>query len=164
MSTLRATKMDTTMALMKPKHLKREVELWNPPELSPCIEWSKSKNKKGYGKTWFNGSCWQAHRLAYIKAYGDFDRSLCVLHRCDNPSCVNPEHLFLGTHKDNAIDRKQKGRNANQIGNKSVLAKLTSEQVDYIRTSNKTCQQLSEELNVSKSQINKIKNRKCWNS
>lgn len=127
-----------------------------------CIEWTKSKNKKGYGKTWHNGRSWLAHRLAYLKAFGDFNQQLCVLHKCDNPSCVNPEHLFLGTNFDNVQDRKHKGRNANQIGHRSVLAKLTIEQVNYIRKSNKTCQQLADELDMSKSQINKIKNKRCW--
>ena len=128
-----------------------------------CIEWQGTKTKKGYGRKWFKGRLWQAHRVAYLKAYGPFDLTLCVCHHCDNPSCVNPEHLFLGTHQDNAIDRSQKGRNPDQRGSKSVLAKLTDQNVQEIRASTKTCEQLAQEFNMSKSQISKIKNRVCWN-
>jgi len=127
-----------------------------------CIEWTKSKSKKGYGKAWYKGKVWLAHRLAFLKTFGEFDTQLCVLHKCDNPSCVNPNHLFLGTNNDNVQDRKRKGRNANQVGHRSALAKLTIDQVNYIRESTKTCQQLADELNMSKAQINKIKNNRCW--
>ena len=80
-----------------------------------CWEWLGAKDRAGYGtrrigkrnksKNWF------AHRLSYKHYNGDFDESLCVCHSCDNPICINPEHLFLGTHADNMRDMTNKGRN-----------------------------------------------------
>lgn len=74
-----------------------------------CIEWTAKLTKHGYGQIGFYnyGKMYNfrlAHRLAYFLHYGDFDRDLFVCHKCDNPKCINPEHLFLGTHIDNMDD------------------------------------------------------------
>jgi predicted RNA-binding Zn-ribbon protein involved in translation (DUF1610 family) len=74
-----------------------------------CIEWTAHLTSSGYGKIgYYNyGKMFNfrlAHRLAYFLYYGDFDRELFVCHKCDNPKCINPEHLFLGSHKDNMRD------------------------------------------------------------
>ena len=74
-----------------------------------CWEWQKSRNLKGYGYFQTLGQR-LAHRVSYIIHNGEFDKKLCVLHRCDNPPCVNPDHLFLGTVNDNNKDRHAKGR------------------------------------------------------
>ena len=84
-----------------------------------CWSWLLVKNKKGYGQVGYCGKIWQAHRLSYIKFVGEIPKGMCVLHKCDNPSCVNPEYLFLGTDADNARDRKAKGRNADFRGSKN---------------------------------------------
>ena len=75
-----------------------------------CIEWTKSKDRDGYGLHWNGTKMVRAHRVAYEEYYGSFDSELSVCHICDNPSCVNPKHLFLGTQQDNMNDRKQKNR------------------------------------------------------
>jgi hypothetical protein len=75
-----------------------------------CWEWQAFKNEQGYGRFYFNGRLHGAHRVAYQLTYRDFDQSLDCCHKCDNPSCVNPEHLFLGTEKDNIDDMMKKGR------------------------------------------------------
>lgn len=79
-----------------------------------CWEWSTYKDKDGYGyfSTVENGKKMnrKAHRMSYMLFNGPIVKGLWVLHKCDNPSCVNPKHLFLGTAKDNAIDRDIKGR------------------------------------------------------
>jgi len=81
---------------------------------SGCWNWTARKNKHLYGEFLYNNKVWKAHRLSYLIYYGDFDLSLFVLHKCDNPSCVNPDHLFLSTQKENMMDMSKKGRAKNQ--------------------------------------------------
>lgn len=78
-----------------------------------CWEWLGAKDELKYGMFRPIGvlsSSVRAHRVAFVLTYGMFDVSLKVCHKCDNPSCVRPDHLFLGTHRDNARDRDSKGR------------------------------------------------------
>jgi len=81
-----------------------------------CWEWTAFKNRNGYGRFIDNGQ-WMAHRWA-AKNLGNMDlQDFCVCHTCDNPGCVNPAHLFLGTHTDNMRDKVAKGRAS--LGNRS---------------------------------------------
>jgi len=75
-----------------------------------CLTWQAKKNQKGYGLFSVRGIEFSAHRVAYRLAYGPIPDGLCVLHRCDNPSCVNSAHLFLGTNSENIADRMAKNR------------------------------------------------------
>jgi hypothetical protein len=77
---------------------------------SGCWEWVGSVNKAGYGSIYVDGKNVRAHRYSYLLHYGPFDGNLFVCHKCDNPKCVNPEHLFLGTCLDNTRDSVRKGR------------------------------------------------------
>jgi hypothetical protein len=79
-----------------------------------CVEFSGQRNKKGYGKIKFFRRDVRAHRLAYELKFGPIPEGLYVLHRCDNPPCINVNHLFLGTARANAVDRMLKGRGNNQ--------------------------------------------------
>lgn len=89
-----------------------------------CWEWIGKRNPQGYGVVWFHGAHWRAHRLAWHLTNSAVPELLDVLHRCDNPACVRPEHLFLGTDKDNSIDRERKGRGKrrNKLGQADVAA------------------------------------------
>ena len=79
-----------------------------------CWEWIAFRLKSGYGRFWYKGAPHQAHRVSWmLHNLSEIPKGQCVLHRCDNPPCVNPDHLFLGTDADNVRDRDQKGRQNN---------------------------------------------------
>jgi len=81
-----------------------------------CWFWKAATNKFGYGEIFYNKKVWKAHRLSYFIAFGDFDTKLYVAHHCDNPTCVNPDHLFLATQKENVVDMVAKGRHGAGAG------------------------------------------------
>ena len=96
-----------------------EEGFWAKVDKSPghgpwgdCWNWTAYKNKNGYGKFMLEAGTKsvRAARFAYISTHGQFDPALSVCHRCDNPPCVNPRHLFLGSHQDNMDDMTAKGR------------------------------------------------------
>ncbi len=133
-----------------------------------CWEWTAYKNR-GYGRINAErppNKKIRAHRLAYELFVGPIPKGMDVLHKCDNPSCVNPNHLFLGTHADNMTDRNLKGRQA--FGERHGRAKLTLRQVKEIRRLYKprSCEfgsgALSERYGVSHTTILDIVKREKW--
>lgn len=98
-----------------------------------CWNWQRGLDKDGYGQTWFEGRDWKSHRLAFLLMIGVIPPALCVLHRCDNPRCCNPAHLFLGTLQDNIRDKVVKGRT--RPGEQHPLAVLNHAEVVEIRAS-----------------------------
>lgn len=125
-----------------------------------CWSWRGAKQGKGYGRFWNGRRLVLAHRFSYEFFTGTIPRGALVCHICDNPSCVNPKHLFLGTHKDNAIDMISKGRGRNQT------TKLSFKIADRIRkeysTGNISQRKLAKKYEVSQAQINDIIKFKCW--
>jgi hypothetical protein len=83
-------------------------------DIGECWEWTGHKMSSGYGQVNFNKKGWLTHRLFWTIFNGEIPNGLWVLHHCDNPSCVRPSHLFLGTNSDNQQDSVNKGRNNNK--------------------------------------------------
>lgn len=121
-----------------------------PPNDRGCWEWRGYCNSvTGYGVTTWQGVYWSLHRLMYSLTIREIPHNLCVLHHCDNRKCVNPQHLYLGTHMDNARDREVRGR-----GNRSRRFSLV-EIVDIKKAyhSNKDLPELSRVYGVSTQSI-----------
>ena len=100
--------------MSQPKILIRFNEKWEPVTESGCWIWTGARNPRGYGKMCIGPRASvkyiDAHRLSYMLHIGEIPDGHVVMHTCDNPSCVNPAHLKLGTQKDNLADRDAKGR------------------------------------------------------
>jgi hypothetical protein len=131
---------------------------------STCWIWQGGINHFGYGVYCTNSTLMGAHRFSYILENGPIPKGMVICHKCDNPPCVNPDHLFLGTPSDNLRDMVQKGRNAK--GEKSGNAKLSVEQVKTIRDSfargELTKTQLARIYHVTFTNIHYIIGRKIW--
>jgi len=120
--------------------------------------------KHGYGVVKVEGKAQLAHRVSYLYFRGPLDLPF-VCHKCDNPSCVNPDHLFLGTNQDNIDDKVAKNRQSKIGQAKGVLhslAKLTEEDVLYIRQSTESQKTLATKYNTTQSNISLIKNKHSW--
>lgn len=126
-----------------------------------CWLWTKGKNS-GYGVMSINRQNVKAHRLAFALQYGFTPKDMLVCHHCDNPSCVNPKHLFLGTNADNSADKLAKNRH--RKGETMGLAKLTEKQVIEIRTlaGSVSAVKLSKRYGVCSRVISNIIARNTW--
>lgn len=134
-----------------------------PEPNTGCWLWTAYCNRNGYGKIRCEGKSWYAHRIAFLLFKGPIPLGFEICHACDVPACVNPEHLFLGTHEDNMKDCITKNRFAR--GDKHPRAKLTAEQVLAIRTSlrfGERNKSLAEQYGVHKSTIAHIKRQDWW--
>lgn len=138
-----------------------KVEIGSAPD--SCWTWQGARNPKGYGVV-FRPKCkgWgpQAHRVAWAMEHGE-PGSLHVLHSCDNPPCVRPSHLFLGTNKDNAVDRGKKGRTAR--GSANGQAVLSEPDVIEIRASPSVPgRALARRYGVSEQTVCDIRKGRIW--
>lgn len=125
-----------------------------------CWEWRGITWATGYGRFHFANKDWKAHRLAWSLYVGSLKKEDCLLHRCDNRLCVNPDHLFIGTRADNNLDKTKKNRQSK--GEMVNTAKLTNEKVKEIRASSESTAELSEKYGVSYDHINKVKRKEVW--
>lgn len=140
-----------------------------------CLVWQGAKHNQGYGRL-YNGECLvYTHRVAWEIANGEELGDRCVCHHCDNPSCIEPTHLFAGTVADNMQDREAKGRGGGKKlrgrimgpsrlrGTKHPRSKLTREKVlAILYHPNEDAGTLAEEYEVSVSSIYAIRHGRLW--
>jgi hypothetical protein len=126
-----------------------------------CWLWTGTKERNGYGQVYIGREAdgrlvrFYAHRVAYALEHGTFPKALEVMHRCDVPGCVNPDHLVLGTHHDNMLDRMAKGRAART---KPTIRKISVEDVALIRSRlDIKSAEWARQLGVCVSHINRIR-------
>ena len=104
-----------------------------PVTESGCLIWTGPVNHEGYGHISYNGKSSRVHMVSYELNYGKIPNGLIVCHKCDIPSCFNPNHLFLGTNQDNMKDRDNKGRQYDRTGIRNGRAKLDIDKANQIR-------------------------------
>ena len=131
-----------------------------------CWLWTGKKSRLKYGKILVEGKEIFAHRLSYTIFKGKLLDNLCICHTCDNPSCVNPEHLWQGTKKENSQDMTKKGRHVNNRGEKCGMAKLKWDDIEKIRSLYIPWKygryELAKKFKVSPSSIREILANKTW--
>jgi hypothetical protein len=135
-------------------------EKWIPEPFSGCWLWTAAWNPQGYGQFTMPKRPQLAHRMAWTFYKGEIPTGVHVLHKCDTPACVNPDHLFLGSHQDNMTDAYRKGRVA--IGQKVGGCKLTAEQVIAIRGDERRYGKIGEAYGISVPHVSEIKRRLSW--
>ena len=141
-------------------------------EETGCWEYQGAKSTDGYGRFHIYANCmtpkkrkYRAHRVAYAFFHGVDPAEKCVCHSCDNPACVNPEHLWLGTHQQNNDDKIRKGRAARQDGLNNSSCKLDSsalERVVEMLQEGATNKVIGAEMGVTHSNISLIRLGRLW--
>lgn len=128
-----------------------------------CFEWQGAVHKGGYGVVTFGGRQQQAHRVSFGVFRKVIPDGLCVCHRCDNRKCINPSHLFIGTHKQNSEDMVRKGRAAR--GADCHSAKLTAEDVARMPdryAAGESTKQIAESHGIAMLTVSRILSKKIW--
>jgi len=125
------------------------------------------KNPDGYGHLTWKNETWRAHRLAYHLQHGEIPGDMCVMHTCDQPACINPEHLKLGTHAEHMADMRKKGRcQGVNVGQNNGAAKLKPNDVLNIRRrygeGDITQAELAHDFGVTQTTIGRIVNGEAW--
>lgn len=155
------TKAELTPEIMKRFWLKVHI----PNDITQCWEWLAYKNKKGYGKfSLYHGCMIYATRISYIYYYGDIDSQLNLCHHCDNPGCVNPNHLFLGTQYDNLQDMVNKNRSCKGSKNNTNLTESDIIQMlmDIFNNKYHNRSEILLKYNISRTALYNILNGRTW--
>jgi hypothetical protein len=141
----------------------------NLPESDKCIIWKGRLDRKGYGTLSVKSIKMKAHRFSYQKYIGEISEGLCVCHSCDNPSCVNPKHLWLGTSQENIMDKISKGRDIDPpklLGELNYNSRFNEETIKLIRKEHKESKtsftDLARRYGVTRCAISLIVKRKTW--
>lgn len=144
------------------EHLRYELAL----NEKGCWLFTGGSKNGHHGSLYYKGEPWQAHRLAWTLTKGEIPKDLHVLHECDIPRCVNPQHLFLGTQQDNNTDMEAKGRdNYPQPGERNGRALIKADDVVAIRNlyaQGKTQKEIAQQYTLSQSAVAKIVNKRTW--
>lgn len=127
-----------------------------------CWIWNGSLNWAGYGTFRYGSSTTRAHRTSFELYICSIPEELNVLHTCDNPSCVNPEHLWLGTQADNAEDREEKQRGNHKQGITHGMVKVTESIVRAIRRDRRVTSEIAAQYGLHRGHVSDIKNYKSW--
>lgn len=130
-----------------------------------CWEWTGRRNEDGYGMFDFQNTGGYAHRYMWKLHNGEIPDGLVVCHKCDNPPCCNPSHLFLGTVQDNISDRDRKGRTAKHRGvdnGRAVLDENGARKIKRLRNLGHTYKDISAMMEVSVGCVNHILNGRHW--
>lgn len=156
------TRMESLMGLID-----RFNKKWMPVTESGCWIWVGSIGNHGYGQIRSDGKLVSAHRLSWELHNGAIPDSkgyhgVCVLHRCDVRACVNPDHLFLGTHQDNMSDKCSKNRQTMNRGESHPQSKLTNEVIIETRHATGTQAEIALRLGISQAHVSMIRSRKRW--
>ena len=140
--------------------LERFMAKISPEPNSGCWLWDGSLNTSGYGKMSVKNKTTNAHRISWTLFRGPIPEGMQFLHKCDVRCCNNPDHLFLGTVRDNMDDRNAKHRNLYREDH--PRAKLTNSAVDDIRSSSATNTILARKYGVSRKTVLNVRQRKIW--
>lgn len=130
-----------------------------------CWGWFGAVDKNGYGQTYAHGKQLKAHRVSYEMHYGKIPDGLMVLHKCDNPGCTRPCHLFVGSNSDNMKDMASKGRGGKSRGESHGMSKLTPSNVGDIRSmvaSGISQREASRRFGVSYQNVWRIVHSETW--
>lgn len=155
---------------MKPSRWRKDLSLYEKvldrshPVKNGCRIWDGATSGNGYGSIWnpLLKRCVYAHRVAWESVNGSIPAGYSVLHRCDNPACVNPEHLFVGTQKDNIQDGIAKGRIV--VGEHHPSTKLSEMEVRQILAIGRTesLDRIGEHFGINRRTVGEILNGQRW--
>ena len=130
-------------------------------ESNGCLIWQGTKKDSGYGTIKINQIIYRVHRLVYFLSFGSIPKGIYVCHRCDRPECVNPDHLFLGTQKENINDCRKKGRMS--VGEHRPSSKLKEADVIYIFTNKTEAKRfIARKFKITPKAVRDIKNGVTW--
>lgn len=160
----------TERAIINPQlavYAERLMAKCEPQAASGCWHWTGALRDKGYGHMKFEGRYAGAHRVSYLLFVGGIPDGMMVCHRCDNPRCINPDHLWLGTCRDNLHDMVAKGRHRSGVskGSSNGSAKLSDADVAAIRAAPKVYgsgRRLAAHFGVNEASICEIRAGRRW--